>query len=78
MESLLTAYGPLGFGLFTVLVLWRVVVTPSLCVLDTIVKSLENLQRQQDALQESQQVVLSRLEEMDGKPCNYELRREQA
>lgn len=55
--EILTAYGPLSFGVIVTLVLWKVVVTPSLSVLKSVVDGLKDVQ-------ETQRVILNTLIEL--------------
>jgi hypothetical protein len=55
--EILTSYGPLSFGVVVTLVLWKVVVTPSLSVLKSVVDGLKDVQ-------ETQKVILNTLVEL--------------
>jgi hypothetical protein len=70
--EILTSYGPLSFGVVVTLVLWKVVVTPSLSVLKSVVDGLKDVQ-------ETQKVILNTLVELrDGHEKWYEKERKEA
>lgn len=79
--SLINAYGPYGFGLFVFLIVWKVVIEPSLVQLNTLGDTLNTVvmnQKEQDKTQQASIVVLqnivNRLESLEKK---YDQRKEE-
>ena len=57
-------YGMAGFGLFVLVVIWNLIVKPTLSVLESIVKQQKEILVQQTENEKSQQIVLSTLQAM--------------
>lgn len=60
----LLEYGPYAFGLIATLAIWKVVVTPSLSVLKTIVDALGDVSRTLESVQETTKVLVNDMREL--------------